>query len=124
MLDFFFNLFWKKKIAVLVGDYLLSKGLLAAVENDAYDILKITSRAVKEISEGELLQIEKSRKLDITEDVYFEIIRRKTASLIAACCACGAASAGARGSHRAATTQGLFAAAHRARPTPMPPQHT
>ena len=86
---------WKKKVAVLVGDYLLSKGLLAAVENDAYDILKITSRAVKEISEGELLQIEKSRKLDITEDVYFEIIRRKTASLIAACCACGAASAGA-----------------------------
>lgn len=86
---------WKKKVAVLVGDYLLSKGLLAAVENDAYDMLKITSRAVKEISEGELLQIEKSRKLDITEDVYFEIIRRKTASLIAACCACGAASAGA-----------------------------
>ena len=86
---------WKKKVAVLVGDYLLSKGLLTAVENDAYDMLKITSRAVKEISEGELLQIEKSRKLDITEDVYFEIIRRKTASLIAACCACGAASAGA-----------------------------
>lgn len=86
---------WKKKVAVLVGDYLLSKGLLAAVENEAYDMLKITSRAVKEISEGELLQIEKSRKLDITEEIYFEIIRRKTASLIAACCACGAASANA-----------------------------
>ena len=86
---------WKKKVAVLVGDYLLSKGLLAAVEDEAYDMLKITSRAVKEISEGELLQIEKSRKLDITEEVYFEIIRRKTASLIAACCACGAASSGA-----------------------------
>ena len=86
---------WKKKVAVLVGDYLLSKGLLTAVESEAFDILKLTSRAVKEISEGELLQIEKSRKLDITEEIYFEIIRRKTASLIAACCACGAASTGA-----------------------------
>ncbi len=86
---------WKKKVAVLVGDYLLSKGLLAAIEEEAFDMLKITSRAVKEISEGELLQIEKSRKLDITEEVYFDIIRRKTASLIAACCACGAASSGA-----------------------------
>lgn len=86
---------WKKKVAVLVGDYLLSKGLLAAVKEEAFDMLKITSRAVKEISEGELLQIEKSRKLDITEEVYFDIIRRKTASLIAACCACGAASSGA-----------------------------
>ena len=85
---------WKKKVAVLVGDYLLSKGLLTAVEDEAFDLLKITSRAVKEISEGELLQIEKSRKLDITEEVYFEIIRRKTASLIAACCACGATSTG------------------------------
>ena len=85
---------WKKKVAVLVGDYLLSKGLLAAVKEEAFDMLKITSRAVKEISEGELLQIEKSRKLDITEEVYFDIIRRKTASLIAACCACGAASSG------------------------------
>ena len=86
---------WKKKVAVLVGDYLLSKGLLTAIDDEAFDVLKITSKAVKEISEGELLQIEKARKLDITEEVYFEIIRRKTASLIAACCSCGAASAGA-----------------------------
>jgi len=85
---------WKKKIAVLVGDYLLSRGLLTAVDAEAFDLLKLTSRAVKEMSEGELLQIEKSRRLDITEEVYFEIIRRKTASLIAACCACGAASTG------------------------------
>jgi octaprenyl-diphosphate synthase len=85
---------WKKKIAVLVGDYLLSKGLLTAVDAEAFDLLKLTSRAVKEMSEGELLQIEKSRRLDITEEVYFDIIRRKTASLIAACCACGAASTG------------------------------
>ena len=86
---------WRKKVAVLVGDYLLSRGLLMAVEDDTYDLLKITSQAVREISEGELLQIEKARRLDITEEVYFEIIRRKTASLIAACCACGAAAAGA-----------------------------
>ena len=83
---------WKKKAAVLVGDYLLSKGLLTAVDAEAFDLLKITSRAVREISEGELLQIEKARTLDITEEVYFDIIRRKTASLIAATCACGAAS--------------------------------
>jgi octaprenyl-diphosphate synthase len=86
---------WNKKVAVLVGDYLLSKGLLTAVDVKAFDLLKLTSRAVREISEGELLQIEKSRKLDITEEIYFEIIRRKTASLIGACCACGAASTGA-----------------------------
>ena len=86
---------WNKKVAVLVGDYLLSKGLLTAVDAEAFDLLKLTSRAVREISEGELLQIEKSRKLDITEEIYFEIIRRKTASLIGACCACGAASTGA-----------------------------
>lgn len=86
---------WRKKIAVLVGDYLLSRGLLIAVDEDTWDLLKITSRAVREMSEGELLQIEKARRLDITEDVYFEIIRRKTASLIAACCATGAASVGA-----------------------------
>jgi octaprenyl-diphosphate synthase len=85
---------WKKKVAVLVGDYLLSRGLLTAVDAEAFDLLKLTSRAVKEMSEGELLQLEKARKLDITEEVYFEIIRRKTASLIAACCACGAASTG------------------------------
>ncbi|MGB1075572.1 MAG: polyprenyl synthetase family protein [Flavobacteriales bacterium] len=82
---------WRKKIAVLVGDYLLSRGLLMAVDEDTWDLLKITSRAVREMSEGELLQIEKARRLDITETVYFDIIRRKTASLIAACCACGAA---------------------------------
>ena len=86
---------WNKKVAVLVGDYLLSKGLLTAVDAEAFDLLKLTSRAVREISEGELLQIEKSRKLDITEEIYFEIIRRKTASLIGACCSCGAASTGA-----------------------------
>ena len=88
---------WKKKVAVLVGDYLLSRGLLTAVDAEAFDLLKLTSRAVKEMSEGELLQIEKARRLDITEEVYFEIIRRKTASLIAACCACGAASTGGDG---------------------------
>lgn len=86
---------WRKKVAVLVGDYLLSRGLLMAVEDDTFDLLKLTSQAVREISEGELMQIEKARRLDITEEVYFEIIRRKTASLIAACCACGAASVGA-----------------------------
>jgi octaprenyl-diphosphate synthase len=85
---------WRKKIAVLVGDYLLSRGLLMAVDQDTFDLLKITSQAVREISEGELLQIEKARRLDITEAVYFEIIRRKTASLIAACCACGSAAVG------------------------------
>jgi octaprenyl-diphosphate synthase len=85
---------WRKKIAVLVGDYLLSRGLLMAVDQDTFDLLKITSQAVREISEGELLQIEKARRLDITEEVYFEIIRRKTASLIAACCACGCAAVG------------------------------
>lgn len=85
---------WCKKVAVLVGDYLLSRGLLIAVDEDTWDLLKITSRAVREMSEGELLQIEKARRLDITEEVYFEIIRRKTASLIAACCACGAAAVG------------------------------
>lgn len=82
---------WKRKVAVLVGDYLLSRGLLMAVDEDTWDLLKITSQAVREMSEGELLQIEKARKLDITEEIYFDIIRRKTASLIAACCACGAA---------------------------------
>lgn len=86
---------WKKKIAVLVGDYLLSRGLLMAVEQEAYDLLKITSEAVRQMSEGELMQIEKARRLDITESIYFDIIQRKTASLIAACCACGAASVGA-----------------------------
>ena len=89
---FSLNALWKNKIAVLVGDYLLSKGLLLSIDNDDFDILKHISIAVREMSEGELLQIEKARKLDITEEVYFEIIRKKTATLIAACTAIGAAS--------------------------------
>ncbi|OJW96947.1 MAG: polyprenyl synthetase [Bacteroidetes bacterium 43-93] len=84
------NALWKNKIAVLVGDYLLAKGLLLSLEHDDYQILKITSRAVKEMSEGELLQMEKARKLDITEDIYFEIIRSKTASLLSSACSAGA----------------------------------
>lgn len=90
---FSINALWKNKIAVLVGDFLLSKGLLLSVENKEFEMLGLVSEAVKEMSEGELLQIEKARKLDITEEVYFEVIRQKTASLIAACCATGAASA-------------------------------
>jgi octaprenyl-diphosphate synthase len=86
------NALWKNKIAVLVGDYLLSKGLLLALDNDQFQLLKIVSTAVKEMSEGELLQIEKARKLDIEEDIYFDIIRKKTASLIASACSAGAAS--------------------------------
>ena len=89
---FSLNALWKNKIAVLVGDYLLSKGLLLSIDNDDFDILKLISIAVREMSEGELLQIEKARQLDITEDVYFEIIRKKTAALIAACTAIGATS--------------------------------
>ncbi len=92
---FSLNALWKNKIAVLVGDYLLSKGLLLSVDNEDFDLLKIVSNAVREMSEGELLQIEKARKLDITEEVYFEVIRQKTASLISSCCGVGAASAGA-----------------------------
>lgn len=92
---FSINALWKNKIAVLVGDYLLSKGLLLSVKNKDYDLLEIVSNAVEAMSEGELLQIEKSRMLNLSEDVYFEIIRKKTASLIASCCATGAASAGA-----------------------------
>ena len=91
---FSINALWKNKIAVLVGDFLLSKGLLLSIDNDDFDILKLISIAVREMSEGELLQIEKARKLDITEEVYFEIIRQKTATLIAACCGIGAASVG------------------------------
>ena len=91
---FSINALWKNKIAVLVGDFLLSKGLLLSVENGEFEMLKLVSEAVKEMSEGELLQIEKARKLDITEEVYFDVIRQKTASLIAACCASGAKSAG------------------------------
>lgn len=90
---FSINALWKNKVAVLVGDYLLSKGLLLALDNDDFIILKIVSTAVKEMSEGELLQIEKARKLDIEEDIYFEIIKNKTASLLAAACSAGAWSA-------------------------------
>lgn len=89
---FSINALWKNKIAVLIGDYLLSKGLLLSIDNGDFDLLKIISIAVREMSEGELLQIEKARKLDITEEVYYEIIRQKTATLIAACCSLGAAS--------------------------------
>jgi len=90
---FSINAIWKNKVAVLVGDYLLSKGLLLALDNDEFRLLKIVSTAVKEMSEGELMQIEKTRKLDIKEELYFEIIRSKTASLLASACAAGAWSA-------------------------------
>lgn len=89
---FSLNALWGNKIAVLVGDYLLSKGLLLSIEHGTIDLLELVSTAVREMSEGELLQIEKARRLDIKESVYFDIIRKKTASLIAAGCACGAAS--------------------------------
>lgn len=89
---FSINALWKNKIAVLVGDYFLSKGLLLALDTKNYNLLHITSTAVKRMSEGELLQMEKARKLDIDERIYFEIIRNKTASLIAAACEVGAAS--------------------------------
>ena len=92
---FSINALWKNKIAVLVGDFLLSKGMLIALENEEYDLLKIVSKAVRDMSEGELLQIEKARKLDIDEDVYFNIIRKKTAVLIASCLATGGKSVGA-----------------------------
>lgn len=89
------NALWKNKIAVLVGDFLLTRGLFLAMEYKNYDLLAICTDAVKDMSEGELLQMEKARRLDIQEDVYYEIIRQKTASLIASCCAVGASSAGA-----------------------------
>lgn len=89
------NALWKNKIAVLVGDFLLSRGLLLSIQNKDFDLLSIVNDAVQEMSEGELLQIEKSRRLDITEEVYFDIIRQKTASLISACCGVGASSSGA-----------------------------
>ena len=92
---FSINALWKNKIAVLVGDYLLSRGLLLAIKNKEFKQLEIVSAAVEGMSEGELLQIEESRGVNLKEDVYFEIIRQKTATLIASCCACGAASAGA-----------------------------
>ena len=89
---FSINALWKNKIAVLVGDYLLSRGLLLSIEYEDHDLLKIVSNAVKEMSEGELLQMEKARRLDIDEEVYYDIIRQKTASLIASCCSVGACS--------------------------------
>lgn len=92
---FSINALWKNKIAVLVGDYLLSRGLLMSIERNEFELLRIVSGAVREMSEGELLQMEKTRKLNITEAVYYEIIRQKTASLISACCESGAHSAGA-----------------------------
>ena len=92
---FSINALWKNKIAVLVGDYLLSKALLLSIDNSDFEELRIISEAVRQISEGELLQLEKARKMDITEDIYFEIIRQKTAVLIAACCSVGAKSVGA-----------------------------
>jgi octaprenyl-diphosphate synthase len=87
---FSINAVWKNKIAVLAGDYLLAKGLLLSIDNEDFELLKITSNAVKSMSEGELLQIEKARRLDITEEIYFEIIRSKTASLLASACSAGA----------------------------------
>ncbi|MFS4429418.1 polyprenyl synthetase family protein [Chryseobacterium sp. S90] len=86
---FSINALWKNKIAVLVGDYLLSKSVLLSTDHKDYDLLGVISRTIREMSEGELLQLEKARKLDITEDVYYEIIRQKTATLIAACCEIG-----------------------------------
>jgi len=91
---FSLNALWKNKISVLFGDYLLSKSMLFSIENEDFDLLKIISTTLKDMAEGELLQIEKTRKLDITEDIYFEIIRQKTATLIASCCGIGAASVG------------------------------
>lgn len=87
---FSINALWKNKVAVLVGDYLLSKGLLLSLRNKDFKALEILSTAVEQMSEGELLQMEKARKLDITEEVYFEIITKKTASLLASCCGIGA----------------------------------
>ncbi len=92
---FSINALWKNKIAVLVGDFLLSRGLIMAVDHEEFELLKIVSEATRDMSEGELLQIEKARKLDIKEPVYFDIIRKKTAALIAACCASGASSVNA-----------------------------
>ncbi|MBX2916104.1 MAG: polyprenyl synthetase family protein [Cyclobacteriaceae bacterium] len=91
------NALWKNKIAVLVGDFLLSRGMALSLEHDEFNLLRIVNTSVQEMIEGELLQMEKARRLDIQEDVYYEIIRQKTASLIASCCAVGASSAGADG---------------------------
>ena len=93
--SFSINALWRSKIAVLVGDFLLSKGLLVAIENDEFELLKHMSKAVKEMSEGELMQIERSRKMDIDEGIYFDIIRKKTATLLASCAVNGAQAANA-----------------------------
>jgi octaprenyl-diphosphate synthase len=107
---FSINALWKNKVAVLVGDYLLSKGLLLALKNKDYESLTILSESVEQMSEGELLQMEKARKLDINEEVYFEIISKKTASLIASCCAIGSAASGANESQvEAMRNFGLYA---------------
>ncbi len=92
---FSINALWKNKVAVLVGDYLLSKGLLMAVDEGQFELLRTVSTAVREMSEGELLQMEKSRLLNMDEGIYFDIIRQKTAALISACCKSGAQSSGA-----------------------------
>lgn len=92
---FSINALWHSKVAVLVGDFLLAKGLLLAVDQNEFQMLRIVSQAVKDMSEGELLQTEKARGLNLSEEIYFEIIRKKTASLIASCAACGALAAGA-----------------------------
>jgi octaprenyl-diphosphate synthase len=92
---FSINALWKNKIAVLVGDYLLSRGLLLSVDHGDFDLLRLVSQAVRDMSEGELLQMEKAKNLDITESIYFDIIRQKTASLISSCCAVGTTSGGA-----------------------------
>lgn len=92
---FSINALWKNKIAVLVGDFLLARGMLLSMEHNDIDLLKITTEPVKEMSEGELLQMAKAKTLDITEEVYYQVIRQKTASLIKSCCKVGASSAGA-----------------------------
>jgi octaprenyl-diphosphate synthase len=92
---FSINALWKNKIAVLVGDYLLSKSVLLSTDHRDFDLLSVISRTIREMSEGELLQLEKARKLDITEEIYYEIIRQKTATLVAACCEIGVLSTGA-----------------------------
>lgn len=91
------NALWKNKIAVLVGDFLLSRGMALSLDNKDFDLLSIVNTAVQQMSEGELLQMEKARHLDISEEIYYEVIRQKTASLIASCCAVGACSSGANG---------------------------
>jgi octaprenyl-diphosphate synthase len=91
---FSINAIWKSKVAVLLGDYLLAKGLLLAIQNKEYELLNIVADAVKEMSEGELMQIRNSRKLNVSQDEYFEIIRKKTATLISCCSSCGAKSVG------------------------------